>query len=205
MIEDKNSTIAYIFSFVRHMPASRKELLGISHIKLQAIAIKGYAARNGLTSPRYLIDVSTYRAGGFFGQRNFQHAVAQAFETAQPIMVADLVSLLGKLAPLKASELIRLLDELDIEIFDCTQGKSWRAFAPGEKGQVVVEVCGRNETSLAIKRGKKQSAARAPEAVRRNAKLGATANRRRVDQDALMHSTSCRRFFSSKPPSRPEP
>lgn len=171
-----NQPIAFLFAYVRAMPKSKDEFRQIKELHGQSAIVVRYAKANGLALPMKRPAVTTYRLALFTRNVVFRRSAAEAKAASAPLWVADLAHLLRSAGAINPA---KIMEDLDVELIDCTSGKKWREFSAANRLSWMQEAASRNiGAAVTVSRKKGQ----APEI--KNALKGARANRTKADEQA---------------------
>ncbi|MGF0539885.1 hypothetical protein ACQQ2Q_17940 [Agrobacterium sp. ES01] len=171
---------AFLFAFVAKTPASKNEALKIRAIYEQINIIRVFSARNGISSPKFMAGVTTYRRASFTDDPVFHEATVLAESAGQQVIVSDIHALLRATDPSKILRVLGRLDEIGGRLLDCMTGKSWDQFNDQDRLRVMQEASARKALAQLKKPSRHQDEYdRTP-----NSSKGADANRKRANQEA---------------------
>lgn len=161
------------------MPKTVNELNQIRELRGQSAILLRFAKARGLDTPVRRAAVTTYRSAVFTRNADFRRAVAEARAASAVIWVADLGQLVRMATAVNTAKIMEDLDKLDLELVDCTSGKSWTEFRASERLMLMQEAASRkisSAVSVSTRKGQ------APEL--QSARKGALSNRTKADQYA---------------------
>ncbi|PBB39609.1 hypothetical protein [Mesorhizobium sp. WSM3868] len=177
--------VAYSFVYVRRQPNSPAEVNANSALRRQLTTQRKFEKASNGRILKVIPDWSTSRTTPFSSRENFRNAVEVARSAGADLLLADIAELIERTTLNQIARCVDALNALDVELWDATLARTWRAMGLDERGSFVKSAMEISKSrSEAVRAGIQLSRTKKAAPPNLNYKHGNHANRRNADKRA---------------------
>ena len=115
----------------------KSEISRRTFVRQQLAAVHGFVVAGNHDQRGQTIGVRLKKDGSFTESESFKAAVTRAKVEKADLVVANIREILERTPTIKIAGCIKVLDELDIEVWDACRWKTWRSLLPEERVDII--------------------------------------------------------------------